>query len=180
MGKESLFLAIVVGIDKNGKNLAIDESGKWRGGYVPAFLRRYPFVLIKTNENNFVLGFDTKSDCFSDSTGETVFTENGEPSKFVKDYITLLENFEREYSTTCAMAKILDQKGLLNDSVATISKNDESKNISGFKVIDSEKLANIDDKTLAQWVKDGWIELLSLHKFSIKNFSKIVSFAGNN
>ena len=177
IGGESPYLAIVVGIDEKGKNLAIDESGKWRGEYVPAFLRRYPFVLVKADENNLVLGFDIQSGCFSDPSGKAMFTKSGKPSKFVKDHMTFLENFEREYNITCAMAKFLDQKGLLNDSAVTISKNEESKNIGGFKVVDSEKLAELDDKTLAQWVKDGWIELLSLHKLSLKNFNKIVSLA---
>lgn len=177
IGGDSPYLAIVVGIDEKGKNLAIDESGKWRGEYVPAFLRRYPFVLVKADDDNLVLGFDMESGCFSDPSGKVMFTKSGNLSKFVKDHMKFLEDFEREYRITSVMAQILDQKNILSDSTVTITQGEESKNIGGFKVVDSEKLSQLDDETLSKWVRDGWVELLSLHKFSIKNFNKIVSLA---
>lgn len=32
---------------RNGENLFVDEQGKWDARYIPAFVRRYPFVLAE-------------------------------------------------------------------------------------------------------------------------------------
>ena len=41
--EERFSLMLLAGLDRNG---AIDKDGQWKGDYIPAFLRRYPFALV--------------------------------------------------------------------------------------------------------------------------------------
>ena len=49
------------GIKAGTEVLFVNEAGKWLGKYVPAFLRRYPFVFSSNDEGkNFTLCIDGK------------------------------------------------------------------------------------------------------------------------
>ncbi len=37
---------------RNDENLFVDENGKWDAKYIPAFVRRYPFVLAEAFEGS--------------------------------------------------------------------------------------------------------------------------------
>jgi len=59
--------AAVVGLH-NDNNLFLDEAGQWaNGAYLPAYIRRYPFILMDDPEQKqFVLCIDESSDMLSD------------------------------------------------------------------------------------------------------------------
>ena len=50
--------AVLLGV-RDQENLYLSEDGAWKARYVPAFLRRYPFVFSSTDEGkNFTLCID--------------------------------------------------------------------------------------------------------------------------
>src|ERR1700759_2396054 len=59
--------AAVVGL-KNDSNPYLDNQGHWvNGAYLPAYVRRYPFILMDDPEQKqFVLCIDEKSDMLSE------------------------------------------------------------------------------------------------------------------
>lgn len=54
---EALVPAAVLGLESN-RNLFVAEGGRWLGGYVPAALRGYPFVLGRTEDGQQLLYVD--------------------------------------------------------------------------------------------------------------------------
>lgn len=52
---------------KKGENRFVDKEGKWTAPYVPAFIRKYPFVLGKSEkEGNYVVCIDRNAPHFSE------------------------------------------------------------------------------------------------------------------
>src|ERR1700730_13369804 len=49
--------AALLGI-RDSENLYIDEHGAWSAKYVPAFVRRYPFVFSTQDKSSFTLCLD--------------------------------------------------------------------------------------------------------------------------
>ncbi len=175
IGGESPSMAIVVGIDEEGKNLAIDEEGRFRGAYVPAFLRRYPFIMVKTGEDEMALGFDIESGCFSSPEGERLFDDEGKATNTLNNIGTFLKSLEDEFIITRNMVAELERLGILEERVLTIGEGENAKKIGGFKTVEHERLTALSDDVLADMVKKGWIEVITLQQFSVKNFEKIVA-----
>ena len=45
---------MILGGEKD-QNLYLDDAGKWTARYIPAFVRRYPFVFAQTGTENRLL-----------------------------------------------------------------------------------------------------------------------------
>ena len=175
LGGESPSLAILVGIDKDGKNLAIDENGKFRGDYIPAFLRRYPFIMVKTGEEQMALGCDIESGCFSSPEGQRIFDDEGKPTEILNNIGNFLKGLEDEFLITRNLVAELDRLGILEDRVLSIGEGDSAKKIGGFKTVEHEKMTALSDDILVDMVKKGWIEVITLQQFSLKNIDKLIA-----
>ena len=58
-GDDKLVMPVVIMGFRDGENLYIDDQGKWLARYIPAFLRRYPFVFSSSdNGQTFTLCID--------------------------------------------------------------------------------------------------------------------------
>ena len=74
----ALFPIALIGIRQN-ENLFVTPEGKWEGRYIPAFVRRYPFVLAeKQDAADFNVYLDESYPGFGAADGERLFTDNGE------------------------------------------------------------------------------------------------------
>ncbi len=175
IGGQTPYLAIVVGIEQEGKNLAIDDEGRFRGGYTPAFLRKYPFIMVKTDEEQMALGCDIESGCFSSPEGERLFDDEGKPTPTLNNIGNFLKGLEDEYIITRNLVAELDRLGILEDRALSIGEGENAKKIGGFKTVEHEKLVALSDDILVDLVKKGWIELITLQQFSLKNFEKIIA-----
>jgi hypothetical protein len=61
--------AVLLGLREN-ENLFVDAAGKWDARYVPAFVRRYPFVPATGAQGELLVCIDEASPCFSAAEGE--------------------------------------------------------------------------------------------------------------
>ena len=60
LGDEPMLMAIVGA--RNDENLFVDEEGNWEPGrYIPAYVRRFPFVLMEPPDRNFRLAAELDS-----------------------------------------------------------------------------------------------------------------------
>src|SRR5690606_25699494 len=72
--EQAVLPAAILGM-RAGENSHVDSSGAWTGGYIPAFLRRYPFVFARSDDGTaFTLCLDEEFDGFNrDGRGERLF-----------------------------------------------------------------------------------------------------------
>lgn len=162
-----------------GKNNLIDKEGQWKIAYIPVFFRMYPFTLAKIDanqEDKFALCLDPEAEHFKSGMGDPLFTANGEIAGFVQEKVLKsLEVYQNELATTERLFKILAEKELMADKAFQYTVNQEKKNIDGFKGIDMEKLVALDDKSLADMVKNGTMGLVHEHVHSLSTFSNLLT-----
>lgn len=158
---------------ENGKNICIDKSGNWKIPYIPAYFRLYPFTLAKIQgqENRFALCIDPEAEHFKPGMGDPMFTADGDCTEFIQNTVlNSLKSYQNELETTSSLFKILAEKGLIVDKTLKHTVNKVEKNIDGFQCVDMEKIMTLDDKSLADMVRNGTMGMVYEHVNSLGNF----------
>jgi len=163
---------------EKGENACIDETGNWKIPYIPIYFRLYPFTLakIQEQEDKFALCLDPGAEHFKAGMGDPLFTADGQPTEFIREKVlNSLKVYQNELETTQALFKPLEEKELIVDRSVKYTVNQEEKTINGFKGVDMEKLAALDDKSLADMVRNGTMGLIHEHTHSLANFNNFLT-----
>lgn len=164
----------VLSLEK-GKNAYINEDGNWKVPYIPAYFRLYPFTLakIQEKEDKFALCLDPEAEHFKSGMGDPLFTANGEPTELIqKTLLSSLKGYQQQLETTQTLFKVLEEKKLIVDRSFKYTRNHKEKKVDGFKGVDMKKLTALDDKSLADMVRNGTMGLIHEHIHSLANFTQ--------
>lgn len=176
-GPDSVPLALL-GLNE-GVNTFVDDNGTFRENtYLPAFVRRYPFLLARLNDQSedLSLCFDPAAGMLGDfEEGQRLFTDEGEPEQPVKDMLGFCEQFEFAAQRTSAFMKDLDETGLLEDGELTIQhpSNPQPYIYRGFRMVNEQKLRDLRGDQLRKMSQNGMLTLLYAHLFSLSLSSDI-------
>jgi hypothetical protein len=170
-GDNSVPLALM-GLNE-GINVFFDEEGTALGeGYVPAYIRRYPFLLAKLQQDKdeMSLCFDPSGDVVGDfAEGEQLFID-GQPSEHTKGLLDFCEKFEEAGARTQAFMEELKNADLLMDGEVAIRQNDKPDQpyvYRGFRMVNQDKLRELDAEKLKNWNEIGLLPLIYAHLFSL-------------
>ncbi|OGA04949.1 MAG: multidrug transporter, partial [Betaproteobacteria bacterium RIFCSPLOWO2_02_FULL_62_17] len=165
--------AVLLGI-RDQENLYLGEDKGWKAKYVPAFLRRYPFVFSSTDEGkNFTLCIDESFSGFNQQQrGQPLFEVERKPSQYVDGVLKFLQQYQLEFQRTQAFCKKLKEMNLLESMRAQI-RLDSGENISltGFMVVDRARLKTLSSEKLVELAKSDELELIYIHLQSMRNFT---------
>ena len=176
-GPDSVPLALM-GLNE-GVNVYVDDEGNWKQGtYLPAFMRRYPFLLARLAQDSEELSlcFDPTAGMLGDfEDGLPLFTADGEPDQVVKDMLGFCEQFEHAAQRTTAFMKDLEETGLLEDGELTIGQPDQPQPYvyRGFRMINETKLRDLRGDQLRKMQQNGMLTLIYAHLFSLGLTSEI-------
>ena len=174
--KEQIMPAAILGI-QNDTNLYIDDAGKWGAKYIPAFVRRYPFVFSSGDDGQtFTLCIDEDySGVNDDGRGNRLFDEEGERSEYLEKVLEVLKAYQTEYNRTQLLCDKLKELELLEPMQAQIKLNSgQQLSLTGFQAVSREKLAALEAEALAELAKSGALELIYVHLYSLKNFEEMM------
>jgi hypothetical protein len=155
-----------------GVNVFVDEKGVLLNpAYVPAYLRRYPFMLARLEEgdDSLSLCFDGTSDLVGAfEEGNPLFTD-GKPSDTTQEIMKFCEEFEISAQRTNMFMKELQDTGLLIDGEVSIQVNEETQPsiYRGFKMIDEAKFRELRGDELRKFSQNGMLPLMMAHLFSL-------------
>jgi hypothetical protein len=169
----------LMGLEKT--NLFV-EDGQWsESAYVPAYVRRYPFLLIEAaDKSGFALGIDGGSTQVAKGgrKGRALF-EEGLPSEVTKSALEFCRLFNEDHQRTQAFCKAPDEAGILVDRRADAALPDGRRmGVQGFKVVDVRKFMALDDAQVVEWHKRGWLGLVHYHLASLQRFSDLLTRQG--
>ena len=155
-----------------GVNVFLGEDGKFSERvYVPAYVRRYPFMLAQLgqNPNELSLCFDPTSGAVGPDGDFMKLFENGEASQGTKDILQFCEQFEQSAQRTGAFVKELMDLDLLMDGEVTIQpEGAEQPHIyRGFKMVNEEKVRDLRGDQLRKMTQNGMMTLIMAHIFSL-------------
>lgn len=157
-----------------GVNVFFEEDGTPIGTpYVPAYIRRYPFMLVKIepSSENLSLCFDPTSGLLGEfEEGQALFDADLQPSQHTKDLLGFCEKFEEAGMKTRAFMEEIQKAGLLMDGEVAINRQDgvgQPYVYRGFKMIDQNKLRELRGDQLRKWNESGLLPLLFAHLYSL-------------
>lgn len=160
---------------RNQENLFVRDDGRWDARYVPAFVRRYPFVLAETGEQGQrIVCIDEAFPGLNDAEGEPLF-EEGEPSGLLKQAIDFLEEYQRQYLRTETFVKRLQDNELLMSLNAKIDMVDgQQYSLSGLLAVDEKKLLGLPDDKALEFFKSGELAWVYCHLVSLGCMASMV------
>lgn len=171
--------AVILGIESDD-NLYVGAGGEWDAKYVPAFVRRYPFVFSSNDGGkNFVLCIDEEfSGCKSGKKAkskgqkeERLFTDNGERTPYLENMLNFVNSYQIEHRRTQSFSKRLDELGLFEPMQAQITlKSGDQRSLTGFLAVNREKLKHVSPQAMEELAKNDSLELIYLHLHSMRNF----------
>lgn len=169
-GGEPVPLALV-GLTE-GKNLYVDADGKWAPNtYVPAFVRRYPFMLLPNDQqaNALTLCFDPTSGIVT-ADGENKLYDGTAPSETTKGILNFCEQFEQAVANTKMFMDEIVKLDLVMDGEVKIENPNMAQPAvyKGFRMISDEKFRNIRGDKARQLVQSHAMDLIYAHMFSLQ------------
>jgi len=172
--------AVILGLRGN-QNLYLGEQGGWRAKYVPAFVRRYPFVFSGAQDGKtFTLCIDEAFPGFNqEGRGQRLFDDDRKPTSYVSNVLKFLEQYQLEFRRTQAFCDKLKQLGLLEPMRAQANlKSGERLALTGFMAVSRDKLKALPADKLAELARTDELELLYLHLQSMRNFAAMAERVG--
>lgn len=143
-------------------NSFVDADGRWRHGYIPAHIRRYPFILMATRDpETFVPGLDREAVHFSSGDGEPLFSDEGKLGPATQRAVDFLRQLESEMmATKRLLADLRDHDVLAPKRVEFRTKDGATRALAGFSMVDGERLSAVSDEVFLAWRRRGILPLL--------------------
>ena len=156
-----------------GVNVFFDDEGKaLEDFYVPAYIRRYPFLLARLDPNS-----ETMSLCFDPSSGLVEEGDEGDalfdgeqPTETTQRLLQFCQNFEEAGMRTQQFMDEIKSADLLMDGEVAIARPDQPDKpyvYRGFQMINQEKLLEVRGDKLRTWNQSGMLPLIFAHLFSL-------------
>jgi len=158
---------------RNAENLFLDTDGRWdEGAYVPAYVRRYPFIFMAgPDQQQFALCIDAASDFVVEGESNPLFRD-GVPTEMAKNALAFCTSFQAEYEKTRSFAAALVERKLLETRTASIDLADGQRLFFGpFCVVDETKLREVPNAVIADWLRRGWLAWIHAHLLSFANWN---------
>jgi hypothetical protein len=145
--------------------------------YVPAYVRRYPFMLAKLRPDTDELSvcFDPTADAIGPfDEGDALF-EDGQPADATKQILEFCEQFEQAGQRTEAFMKDLVESELLMDGELSIQPDAEKPPFiyRGFQMVNEEKLRDLRGDQLRKMNQSGLLPLVYAHLFSLAQMREV-------
>jgi len=176
VGDQPVPLALV-GLNE-GVNVYLDDEGKARVPfYLPAYIRRYPFMLarITPDAQELSLCFDPTSDLVGEFDEGIPLFDGDAPAQNLNDILKFCEDFEMAAQRTQGFMAELKEADLLMDGEVSIQPPNAAEPFiyRGFQMISEEKLRDMNGDQLRKFNQNGILPLIFAHIFSLSLFTDI-------
>ena len=183
VGDEKLPLA-VMGLN-SGENMFVREDGSFEPGiYVPAYIRRYPFVFADDQvQKQMVLCIDRDAEFIVEGGDMPFFEANGEPSEYTKNCIEFCNNFEVERQRTMGFVQILKDLDLFEMKTATFTPANpdgtagEPQKIAEYFGVSEEKLNALPAAKFVELRDNGALGQIYAHIVSLLGWDRLIALA---
>lgn len=171
----------VMGIRTN-ENLFVTDGQFEQDFYMPAFARRFPFVLAGDSANDrFVVCVDESADCVTDKAPQQKFFDGDDTSAFTKEAFQFLQNFERDRQTTELMVKrfkeldLFEQKEMNFQGQNADGTPAERQKIADYFAVTEDRLKALPAATIKELTDNGYLAVAHAHMVSLGNWQRLVN-----
>jgi hypothetical protein len=163
---------VLLGVEEN-QNAYVQKDGSWNARYVPAFIRRYPFLFaLSEDEATLTLCIDESFEEFNqEGRGQAFFDEKGERSPYLASVLEFLQDYQSQFARTERYCQNLQELGLLEPMKAKFTQGDKGRTLAGFQTVKREKLKALASEKLVALAKTDELELTYAHLGSLNNLA---------
>lgn len=163
-------------VEMKGKN-----PGKWLARYVPAHIRRYPFMLAEQwagaadadGKRMFTVMADLAAPHFADPKGARLFDDQSQPTAVLADIQTVLMDLQRAHvRTQRCVQQLVDAELLVERVLKAQTGSGQQFALEGMKVIDTQRLKQLPPEQLAELQRSGVLGLIHAHLMSLNNLNE--------
>jgi hypothetical protein len=176
---------VITGLRQN-ENLFVEPDGSWSAPhYVPAYVRRYPFVLAEDKQpaERLTLCIDRESDRIveavvaplaGDGSVATPLFDGAEPSQATRGALEFCNQFQMGFAATRAMIESIDALNLFVPRKSTVTlEGREVLNLTDFQVVDEAALNALGDDDFLQLRRSGALALIYCHLASSNSWNSL-------
>jgi hypothetical protein len=170
---ETLLSVAVLGLQGN---LFVNDAGQWeQGAYIPAFLRRYPYLTNDTSEAAPVY-IDAACEGFDAANGERLFTDEGQRTPLFQEVLKFLQEYHLQAIATGQFLARLEELKLLRAVEAKLKPPGGGKELTlkDMLMVDEKALYALPDEELAALARKGYLALIYAHLQSLPSMNGIV------
>ncbi|HIJ83129.1 MAG: sapC family protein [Magnetococcales bacterium] len=161
---------------RNDENLYVTGDNRWDAHYVPAFIRRYPFILAESGqeEGQKTVCIDETFIGLNDKEGRRLFDDGGEPTEFLNSAIKFLQDYQGQYRRTEVFVKRMKDFDLFTEISAQVQMPDGQKlNMGGLLGIDENKLLQLEKSKALELFRSGELSWVYAHLLSMGNMQRL-------
>lgn len=184
VGDQSVPIALF-GLNE-GVNVFLDEEARFSSPemYVPAYIRRYPFMLarLRADSDELSLCMDPTFTGLSEGgeDGQSLF-DGDKPSELTTNILAFAEQYEQSAARTGAFIDELQKADLLMDGEVSIEVPGRQPFVyRGFRMVNEEKLRDLRGDQLRKWNSSGILAMIYAHLFSLPLITVVFNRAANS
>jgi hypothetical protein len=154
---------------RDAENRFLDAEGRWQAPYVPAAVRRYPFIL--TEDGNVCIdagyaGFGAE--------GDPLFDEKGRETPLLQRHVAFLARFQQEMAAVKEFCRRLSENRLLQAwGVHVVREGGQQLALDGLFTIDAKQLAALEDAPICSLFRSGDLALIHAQMLSLHNIGAL-------
>jgi len=169
---EKITAILLTGLERDSNDYVSNDMQWKRDTYIPAFIRRYPFVLAGTPDNTreFTVCFDATFPGFNNKEGSLLFNEDGSETELLKNAVQFLNGFNNDLQRTNQFVAELRKLKLLEKRSADVrSAGGALFQIQDFLVVNEERFSKLTGSQLSHLHKNGYLGWIYAHLMSLAN-----------
>ena len=169
---------------RTGENLFVNDEGDFRPeAYIPAYVRRYPFVFANDDaEKRLILCVD-RSASFIVEGGATPLFVDGQPSPYTQQAMEFCNNFEQERQRTEAFVALLTELDLFESKEAVFTPRNPDgtaatpQKLAEYFAVSEDKLKALPAAKLVELRDNGALGQIYAHLVSLLGWDRLIAMA---
>jgi len=157
-----------------GENLFIKDN-KWQAAYIPAIIRRYPFVLAGSQDSDrYTVCIDEGNRFVNEEEGQALYDEDGNPSEVLEKVKRYLQELQQMELFTAEFVRYLAQKNLFTPMNMNLRVGQQVKSITGAYIINENHLNNLSNETFLEMREKRYLPVIYAHLTSLGQMDRLV------
>ncbi len=173
----------VMGVNGD-ENMFVTNGGFEVGVYVPAYIRRYPFVLANDATNQqMVVCIDRGAPMIGDLPDLPFFDAAGEATEYTQNCIKFCNDYEIEVRRTESFVNLITELDLWETRKATHTQMNpdgtagEAQDIAEFFAVSEDKVKALPDEKIRELLDNGALGQIYAHLMSLIGWDRLIALA---
>lgn len=169
---------LVMGL-RQGSNLFVKDDGTFdTDHYIPAYVRRYPFVSATNPDQPSTVCVDMDAEfVVTENPERPFFDENGEPTEYTRQAVDFVSAFENDARATEAFVERLVALDLLEQKDVKVANPQDPENpvtVAEYWGVSSDKFGALSAQQLKELQDNGMLTAIYAHLFSLQRWDRIL------